>query len=300
MSVSSIGIMDSCCCTPTASFPQLIVYPEEPRYGAHVGLQSTLYETVSAPKLKCMQMYLGSSRSYQCRQISDIDKAAVQAYCKCENCTLYVHAPLVTFANLSRPDIVEKSQEILVRECKVMEGLPCACVSHIGKVGSIPKVVNAINEILPSLARNTETRVKCPLLLENAAGQGTELGHTWDELRHIFEGIDDNRVGLCLDTQHLFAAGMCDFSSHESVVKLFDQAEAVCSTGISLIHLNDSERPFNSRVDRHASLGEGYIWSQSDAGLKALLRRCFQSSVDVILETPNSSQDLKRIKSKYI
>ena len=293
--------METCCCTNHNPKPlQLKVLPTEPRFGCHVGLRDSLLATLTQPSVqscRCLQLYLGNNQSYSCRSLSPHDTRETAEYCSLHDRTFYIHAPLVTFSNLSRADVVEKSKTILTRELNEINGLPGACVTHIGKVGTIEGVATALNEI--SIPRGTG---RCPrsLLVESAAGQGTELGKTWDDLRHLFEALDTNKIGLCLDTQHIFASGMSDLYSHESIVKLFDQAKEVCPSGISLIHLNDSKKPFGSRVDRHENLREGYIWSQSDKGLRALMLRCFEDAVDIILETPDPSKDLTRISTNYL
>lgn len=86
---------------------------------------------------------------------------------------------------------------------------------------------------------------------------------------------------------------MLDLQSRESIVKLFDNVEEFLPSGVDLFHLNDSKTPFGSRVDRHQCLGQGFIWSQSDAGIKTLLNYSTEKRIDVILETPDPARDLK-------
>src|SRR5690606_22896129 len=135
------------------------------------------------------------------------------------------------------------------------------------------------------------SRVPFHLLLEIAAGQGSELGRSWEEIRHLYEALDYTRVGLCVDTQHAFASGMCSFQTHEDVVKLFDAANGIAPKGISMIHLNDSTKPFGSQVDRHASLRNGYIWSESDEGLKSLIKISKSYGMDLVSETDDPVSD---------
>jgi deoxyribonuclease-4 len=118
-----------------------------------------------------------------------------------------------------------------------------------------------------------------------------------EEIRKLYEAVDYSRVGLCIDTQHAFASGLCDFQSHESVVKLYDESYAVIRKGISLIHLNDSKKPFGSCVDRHEILKQGYIWNQSDVGLKALLRMAKDVGTDIISETSDPMADVAMIEN---
>ena len=220
-------------------------------------------------------------------------------YCDKYGKSFYVHCPLIT--NLAR----DSSHNILIRTSKAIQNdlyqirdMPGSCIAHIGAVGTITNVVNNVNDM--HITRGTHPRAEKQFLLENAAGAGTKLGKSWEELRKIFEGIDYNTIGLCIDTQHIFGAGINNLNSHEDIVKLFDCVESVYGRNPDVIHLNDSKVPHGSRVDRHWSLGCGYIWNQSDVGLKSLLDYCYDQDIDVILETPTSGIDLHKIRSKYM
>ena len=256
---------------------------------------STLSATLTQMSCPCVQLYLAGETSYDCPTLTEEDRSTSLKYCEQHDRTFYVHCPLVSFANLSNTDNVAKSRRVVAEELRQIRDLPGACVLHMGKVGSIGMIAECLNDL--SVSRGTHPRMPRQLLLECAAGRGSELGKTWEEIRHLFEAVDTNTIGLCLDTQHLFASGMCRFDTAESVVRLFDAAEEVCPKSLALVHLNDSKKPFGSRVDRHESLGKGHIWSTSDESLKVLLARCREEKVDVVLETPTPAADLQRIQS---
>lgn len=178
---------------------------------------------------------------------------------------------------------------------KQVEGQPAACVLHIGNNGSINTIANRLNKLkLP------QSTLPCSLLLEPPAGEGNKIGGTWAELRLLFEALDKtNNIGLCLDTQHLFGAGMCQFYSSDEVERLFDYSGGLAKIG--LIHLNDSLVPFNSKVDRHQAVGQGHIWAdcQKDTvdgqrqqdSLARLLELAHQLDVDVVSETHDYHHD---------
>jgi endonuclease IV len=286
-----------CCCNQSS--PLILTKSRDHRYGCHVPLKSTLLETLKQmEECSCTQMY---------RTITENDKSDVLEYCAKHDKSFYVHSSLV--CNLAKdpgePSVV-KSMGTLTAELSQIRGLPASCVLHIGKGCGIDSsralrnVVDRINylDVTNNLIRGSG-RTPFPLLLELAAGQGTELGRTWDQLRHLFEKMDKSKVGLCVDTQHIFASGMCDLQSHESVVRMFDNADEVCERGISLIHLNDSAKFFGSNVDRHASLGEGFIWKRSEQkdGLKSLIDISFEKSIDLIGETGTPHEDSILINS---
>lgn len=142
-------------------------------------------------------------------------------------------------------------------------------------------------------------KVKIPaghyVYIENAAGQGKDLGDTWNEFRQLYEAIDQSVVKVCVDTQHSFASELCDFRRRRDIRKLFETAEDEIG-GIQLIHLNDSKKEFGSRIDRHECIGQGYIWKDSQKGLKTLIRRATAHDTDIILETPDPIGDIDYLR----
>lgn len=274
--------------------PRVAFMDEDPRHGCHVRLLKTLYESISTQvsECKCVQLYLGNKTTYVCRNLTDADRKATLEYCEKHNKTFYVHCPLI--ANLSKDTEYDKSMDVLGKELTQICGLPGSCVLHIGKLGTIENVSQRVNELCNngSLKRTRFERVPYPLLLESAAGQGTELGCNWEEMRHLFEGLDKTCIGLCIDTQHAFASGMCDFKNHESVVKLFDECDALSYDGVSMFHMNDSKKEYGSRVDRHEVLGKGYIWYKNDFSLRSLLSIARDREVDCISETDDGVGDI--------
>jgi deoxyribonuclease-4 len=267
-------------------------------------MRATLLEALTqAPACPCHQLFLSGETSLVCPTLSAEDRAAVRDYCDQHQRTFYSHCPLTAFSNLANTDNVMRSCRVVADELWQIRDLPAACVLHMGKVaatgvtdgGRIGMIAECLNDI--TVPRGTHPRMPRQLLMECAAGQKNELGATWEDLRHLYETLDNSTIGLCLDTQHLFAAGMCNFATVESVVRLFDAAEEVCPKSLALIHLNDSKKPFGSHVDRHESLRQGYIWSQDDSSLRALIARCREDNIDVVLETPTPAADLATLTS---
>ena len=291
--------------TMPITFSSMKIIGRNHRVGSSVRLQDTLYDTLTLPFLKgqrCVQFFLGGNISYDSRTITQDDRQKTLEYCDRYNRTFYIHCPLhLNIARLPHDDRLDRSKNTISDEISQLRDLPASCVLHIGKTchgGSIENVASSIDEL--HLQRGTHPRAPQQLLLENAAGQGSEIGSTWDELRKIYEAIDYNVVGLCIDTQHTFAAGMCDFDSAESVSNMFDEIEAISSGGVKLFHLNDSAKPFGSKVDRHACIRYGYIWNRNDESLVALLNRCYDESIDLVLETPEPWKDLEMIHKYYM
>lgn len=181
------------------------------------------------------------------------------------------------------------------RIINIVRSIDSSCVLHMGNtihgsIGDLSRNVNALDLTQAS---------RPPLLLENSAGQGRSIGYTMDQLRKTFEGVDrSTNVGVCIDTQHSFAAGICDFSTAESVVKLFETVESFTPSGVNLIHLNDSKVEFGKRVDRHAPIGRGHIWHQETTSLLQLCVLCHEKSIPIVLETGTPS-DVKVVRDFY-
>lgn len=162
--------------------------------------------------------------------------------------------------------------------------------SHKGRGLSetINQIVAAINYVLDSSPKGTR------LILENAAGQAGTVGATFDELAQIIARIGDrSKIGVCLDTQHAFASGY----QLNTVLDKFDKIIGL--KYLSVVHFNDSKTEFNSHVDRHANLGDGYIGLEN---LKLFANDKRLTSIPLILEVPGldhsgpRKQDLDTLK----
>lgn len=139
-------------------------------------------------------------------------------------------------------------------------------------------VISSINEVL-------EKTSDIILVIENTAGQGSNLGNRFEQIAKMIAGIDNKeRVGVCIDTCHTFAAGY-DIAGKEGYNKVWEEFDRVI--GIKYlrgIHLNDSKTPFGSRKDRHESLGKGYM---GEDFLTLLMNDLRLENIPIILETPN-------------
>jgi deoxyribonuclease-4 len=127
------------------------------------------------------------------------------------------------------------------------------------------------------------------LVLENSAGQGTSLATTLDELKTIIDGVDPcnkDKIGVCIDTCHLYAYGDYDITKISEVDRFFkDFDNKIGMERFSLLHLNDSQECQKSRKDRHACLGCGYIWKKDMKPLEHLLNTCKKHNIPMLLET---------------
>lgn len=134
-------------------------------------------------------------------------------------------------------------------------------------------------------------------VIENTAGQGTNLGHTFEQIKYIIDRVEDKkRVGVCIDTAHAMAAGY-DFLTDDSYKKFWDEFDKIIGFKyLKGMHLNDSKKEVGTRVDRHASIGEGFLGKNV---FKNLMLDQRIDEIPLILETPNTNLWEKEIKLLY-
>ncbi len=145
----------------------------------------------------------------------------------------------------------------------------------------LPTIAGAMREVLDRTASSAR------LVVENSAGQGGCVGCSFDEVARIVEAVDSDRVGVCLDTAHAFANGY-DLRTAEGVdatITRFD--ETVGLDRLVLIHANDSRAEFQSNVDRHANIGDGFIGTE---GFAALLTDPRLTHLPFVLEVPGDAK----------
>lgn len=156
--------------------------------------------------------------------------------------------------------------------------------SHL-KAISVDECLRRVSESINMALERTEG---VTAVIENTAGQGSNVGFAFEHLAQIIDGVDDkSRVGYCIDTCHAFSAGY-DLSSEEACAQTFEQLDRV--VGLKYLrgmHLNDTMKPMGSRVDRHQSIGDGML------GQAVFRYVCGDSRFDgipLILETPDDSR----------
>ena len=125
-------------------------------------------------------------------------------------------------------------------------------------------------------------------MIENTAGQGSNLGFSFRHLAYLIERVEDkSRVGVCIDTCHAFAAGY-DLTSDEACERTFDEFDrTVGFRYLRGMHLNDSMKPLGSRVDRHRNLGDGFLGMTV---FRFIARDKRFDDIPLILETPDESR----------
>ena len=160
--------------------------------------------------------------------------------------------------------------------------------SHLNKI-SVEECLDKVAESINLILGKTHDVVA---VIENTAGQGSNVGNEFWQLGHIIDRVDDkSRVGVCLDTCHTYTAGYDIVNEYD---KVFEEFDAAVGFGyLRGIHLNDSKKALGSRVDRHDSIGKGLIGMD-------FFRRFMQDvrfdGIPIILETPDESLWAEEIK----
>lgn len=192
--------------------------------------------------------------------------------------------------NLGHPitDALEKSREAFLDEMQRCEQLGLTLLnfhpgSHLMQIDEdqcLARIAESINIVL-------DRTQNVSAVIENTAGQGSNLGFKFEHLAAIIDGVEDkSRVGICIDTCHAFAAGY-DLRTEEDCQKTFKElSEVVGFSYLRGMHLNDAKSAFNSRVDRHHSLGEGNI---GKTVFSYIMRDPRFDNIPLILETVDAN-----------
>ena len=212
---------------------------------------------------------------------------------------LVAHAPYTMNCASDKENLREFAREILADDMKRMELTPGNYYnfhpgSHVGQgaEAGIAKIAEILNEVLTKEQTTT-------VLLETMSGKGSEVGRNFQELRQIIDQVElKEKLGVCLDTCHVWDGGYDIVNDLDGVLTEFDQIIGL--DRLKAIHLNDSMNGLGSHKDRHAKIGEGEI------GLEALVRVINHPAtrgIPFILETPNNDEGWRReislLREKY-
>jgi len=200
-----------------------------------------------------------------------------------------IHAVYLINCASEDGEIRDKSHTSLVQSLTVGAGIGASgVVLHPGsaKQGDVGQAIQRAGEVISTALSETDG---CELHLENTAGAGGTLGRSFDELSALLEASGgDERLGICLDSCHLFASGY-DIRTIDGVAQVLDEFDAAVGLDrLRSLHLNDSQAPLGSNRDRHADIGEGEI---GDAGCAAFLSEPRFDTLPCVLETPGPHRE---------
>ncbi len=272
------------------------------RLGFHLSIAGGM---ANAPKeagekdYRAFQVFTTSSRSWKNSHIDASDRDRFVDYSKAGDVKPFAHIPYLCNPASPNQPVYDKSKRMLIdniRNCHSLgiDGLVIHLGSHLGK-GPEVGIENICNAIVPAL----EATEKVSILLENGSGYNNSVGSKFDEIGKIIETIGSDRIGVCLDTCHAFAAGY-EIKSQGSVDKMVDEFDScVGLSKIRLVHLNDAKFPLGSGKDRHWHIGKGFI---GEEGFESFFKnRAFRSG-SFVMELPEDSEgthasDMAAIKS---
>ncbi|MFP4136973.1 MAG: deoxyribonuclease IV [Halomonas sp.] len=258
--------------------------------GAHVSAAGGVDQAVEravAIGANAFALFTKNQRQWQAKPLGEAVIAAFRAACRRHGFGPGQILPHDSYLiNLGHPEAegLAKSRAAFLDEMQRCEQLGIDRLnfhpgSHLRKIGErdcLSRIAESINLAL------AETR-GVTAVIENTAGQGSNLGWRFEQLAEIIDQVEDRvRVGVCLDTCHAFAAGY-DLRTREATLAMLDEFDAV--VGIEYLkgmHLNDAKSELGSRVDRHHSLGQGNIGS---ACFTALMQDPRTDDMPLVLET---------------
>ena len=263
--------------------------------GAHMSISGGYQRAVEAAQragCDCVQLFTKNNNQWRAKELTDQDVEFFQTALR----NLKIAHPIAHdsyLINLASPDdeLWQKSVDAFVVEMLRAErlGIPYV-VTHPGafttssEEAGLTRVAQALDEV-----HRQTPKIKAQCLLETTAGQGSTLGWKFEHLSSIIDQVrDPDRLGVCVDTCHIFAAGYSfgTKSDYTKTMKNLDQTVGI--ERVKAFHLNDSKKGLGSRVDRHEHIGEGCLGLEP---FRLLMNDRRFRKVPMYLETPKGERD---------
>ncbi|MBR3704682.1 MAG: deoxyribonuclease IV [Oscillospiraceae bacterium] len=258
--------------------------------GAHLSSSQGFYKMGKAAMkigANTLQCFVRNPRGAKAKTIDPVDLGKLRELMIEQNFgPIVAHAPYIMNACSKDEGIRTLAEEMLVGDLALMEHLPGNYYnfhpgSHVGQ-----GTETGITQIADMLNRVLRPELKTVVLLETMTGKGSEIGGKFEELREIIDRVEcKERIGVCLDTCHVWDGGYDVVNDLDGVVTEFDKVIGL--TYLKAIHVNDSMNPFGAKKDRHALIGEGHL------GLDAIVRVLTHPALKHLpfnLETPTEDE----------
>ncbi len=271
--------------------------------GSHISA-SKGYEAMGRQALKLgantFAFFTRNPRGGKAKDIDETDVAKFLAIADGHDFgKLVAHAPYTLNACAAKEDIRDFAKRTMKDDLLRMEYIPGNYYnfhpgSHVGQGSEegIALTASLLNEVLSPDQATT-------VLLETMAGKGPEIGRNFEELRAILDQVRlDGKMGVCLDTCHVWDAGYDIVNDLDGVLDTFDH---IIGLGrLKAIHMNDSMNPLSAHKDRHEKIGEGHIGLET---MKQVINHPALKGLPIILETPNDeagyAKEIALLKSLY-
>ena len=256
--------------------------------GAHVSPAGGLYRAVergSELGARAIQIFNQSPRAWRPTdyQTEDFERFR-EAQAASDIGAVVIHAVYLVNCASDDSEIRTKSLASLTHSLRVGDAIGAhAVIVHPGsaKAGPVGPAIERAGQLFAAALADSE---RCPLHLENTAGAGGTLGRSFSELAALIEaGGGDRRLGLCLDSCHLFASGY-EIRTPAALAAVLDDCErALGPLRLGSLHLNDSQTPLGANRDRHANIGDGELGLD---GARAFVNEPRFAELPCVLETP--------------
>ncbi len=246
------------------------------------------------------QFFTRNPRGGKAKAVDPQDAAALMKLAEENNFgPLLAHAPYTMNPSAAEPRLLEFAEMVMTEDLQALEYLPGNLYnfhpgSHVkqGAEIGIEKIAAMLNRVLFAEQHTT-------VLLETMAGKGSEVGRSFEELAAILDKVQlQDKMGVCLDTCHIFDAGYDIVNSLDEVLTSFDKLIGLGR--LKAIHLNDSLNTLGSRKDRHACIGAGNIGLEA---LTAVINHPALKNLPFYLETPNElpgyAAEIKLLRERY-
>lgn len=270
-----------------------------PLLGAHMSIAGGYHKAVEAAaelNMDCVQIFTKNNNQWRAKPLGEevvtrfreaLEQTGIRMPCAHSSYLINLASP--------KDDLWNKSLDAFVTELERadrlgLEGLvihPGSFVDSSEEAG-LGRIVEALDM---ALERTQSLRIE--VWLETTAGQGTNLGHRFEHLQYMIEEVEENgRLGVCVDTCHIFAAGypLKTARQYASTMQEFDDSVGIAR--IRAFHLNDSKRELGSRVDRHENIGDGHLGREP---FRHLLNDERFSEHPMYMETPKGERDGKQL-----
>lgn len=266
--------------------------------GAHVGITQGLAEAShEGRRIGCdaIQIFSKSPQMWEGPPIAPEAAAAFRESLRVDRirATAVHHGYLLNLATPKRP-MLRRSRRAFLDEVRRAELLGVDALifhpgAHIGS-GIDAGLALIAESLLETLRAVPEGKVR--LVLENAAGQGTTLGSTFEQLERVLATVNaPGRIGVALDTCHLFASGI-DFRTDDAYGRMIDEIDRTFGrAAVRAFHLNDAQAPLGSHRDRHENIGKGAIGLD---GFRHIVNDAAWTEIPGYLETPLDGRDYER------
>jgi deoxyribonuclease-4 len=271
------------------------------RFGFHISIAggfSKVVERANARGCETIQFFSRNPRGWK---YSPLNKKEVEEFrSSIQSSTLFpvsLHMPYLPNIASFKSKFYKRSIHSIATDLQRAEQLGAQyLIIHIGHrmESSEDQAIEAVSQGIDQAFEKVKNGVM--LLTENTAGQGTEIGYNFNQIKNIIEGVHDHqRMGVCLDTAHSFEAGY-DLSNKDGIERTLENFDQTIGLKrLYLLHLNDSKTPLGSRKDRHWHIGGGYIGLE---GFRTLVNHPLLRNLPGIMETPRKDtvEDIKNMK----